>query len=199
MKKKNLSFILLFLIALLFFSATFQSSSSKIYKVDSIKSKIYWKCDNHNGIFPLDSGKVILNKGMQEGIFYINLSQIQVLDLDSAHYETAKLILENTLKNEFFEVEKYPLTYFHLQKVEPQGNKFLLEGDLFMHGENVCIKFSGNLNRKHGKWHLTTDTIIIDRTDWGIYRLSPQRPYPDDEHGWTVSDTVKIFADIWFH
>jgi len=46
---------------------------------------------------------------------------------------------------------------------------------------------------------LESETFKIDRTDWGIYRLSPKRPYPDDEHGWTVPDTVEITVKLRFH
>ena len=178
-------------------------ASLRIIEVDTGKSDIFWKCDKHNGFFPLDSGKVWVDRHnrLQKGIFYINIKDLQVLDLDSANYKTAKAILENTLKNEFFEVDKYPLSYFKMEEVMPAGNDWMMEGDLFMHGTAVCIRFEGryDFTPDAPEWFLESETFKIDRTDWGIYRLSPKRPYPDDEHGWTVPDTVEITVKLRFH
>jgi len=192
-------FLFLIAAAMLFYGA---SNHYTLLEVDTGKSEILWKCDKHNGFFPLDSGYVYIdeNNVLQKGKFYIGINDLQVLDLDSADYKTAKMILENTLKNEFFEVKKYPLAYFDLQKVIPEGERYLLEGDLHMHGTDVCIRFYATYHLDpQADMHLTSETFKIDRTDWGIYRLSPQRPYPDDAHGWTVPDTVEIKVKLKFH
>jgi hypothetical protein len=65
-----------------------------------------------------------------------------------------------------------------------------------MHGQTVCISFPAKVDASRNEIKLTSDRFYIDRTDWGIYRLSPQRPYPDDDHGWTVPDTVAIKVDV---
>jgi hypothetical protein len=175
---------------------------TKLIKVDTGKSEIYWKCDKHFGFFPLDSGQVVVEgEIIRDGMFYIGVKDIYVADLDSSHYATAKMILENTLKNEFLEVEKYPENYFHLIEAVPEENgKYLVEGDLNLHGNEVCVKFSAGLKKdKDGIMELESEKFKIDRTDWGIYRLSPKNPYPDDEHGWTVPDTVEIQVKLKFH
>jgi len=173
---------------------------TRTLRPDTGESEILWKCDKHYGFFPLDSGYVHVdeNGNLLDGMFYINIKDLTVTDLDSSHYETAKIILENTLKNEFFEVDKYPLSYFKLERVIPDGDGYIMEGDLFMHGTEVCVRFKGNYDFKKD-FTLTSETFKIDRTDWGIYRLSPQRPYPDDDHGWTVPDTVEITVKLKFH
>ena len=164
------------------------------FKVDTGKSEIHWKCDKHNGYVPLKSGTLTIdNQGNIKGIFYLDLSLLQVKDLDTDEYRTAKAILENTLKNEFFEIDKYPDAYFRLEDAQYiKDDTYRFTGDLTMHGISVCISFPGHLYFKNKKLYLESGKFFIDRTDWGIYRLSPKHPYPDDEHGWTVKDTVEI-------
>jgi polyisoprenoid-binding protein YceI len=43
--------------------------------------------------------------------------------LDSSNYQTAKMILENTLKNEFFEADKFPLAYFEISGYKNESGK----------------------------------------------------------------------------
>ncbi len=190
--------ILFMLTALMMWS--FQQSGISETKTKIISGKIYWKCDKHFGYIPLDSVIIKSNEyDISEAFFYINIRQLTVSDLDSAQFSTAKMILENTLKNEFFEVDSFPLAYFHLQEIHPsQNNKYpyRLKGDMHMHGQTVCIEFPAILSNESGILRIESDVFKIDRTDWGIYRLSPKRPYPDDEHGWTVPDTVEIHMEI---
>ncbi len=165
-----------------------------VFKVDTGKSEIYWKCDKHHGYVPLKSGRLTIDdQGNITGIFYLDLSLLQVKDLDTDEYRTAKGILENTLKNEFFEIDKYPDAYFRLKDVQYiQDDTYRFTGDLTMHGITVCVSFKGKLYFKKGHLYLDSEKFVIDRTAWGIYRLSPKHPYPDDEHGWTVKDSVDI-------
>jgi len=43
---------------------------------------------------------------------------------------------------------------------------------------------------------LKSEKFTIDRTDWGVYRMSPKRPYQDDENGWTVPDEIELHLEI---
>ncbi len=188
MKKIRLIFPLL-IVSLLWA----QSNLSTRYVLDTKNSSIYWKCDKHYGFFKLDSGYVEVHNGrIKEGKFFVNIPSLTAADLDETHYETAKMILENTLKNEFFEVEKYPGAYFQWMETAREGNTYSVTGEMFMHGQTVCLAFPVSVKMQNSGLEIVSDTFQIDRTDWGIYRLSPQRPYPDDEHGWTVPDTVDI-------
>ncbi len=168
------------------------------YRLDTGKSEVYWKCDKHNGILPFKKGFLHIRKnGDITGKFDFDLSLFEVKDLDSAKYGTAKMILENTLKNEFFEIEKYPQAVFWLYDARPINDSiFRITGDLFFHGITNCVEFDGKLDYRQGVLHLKSKPFYIDRTDWGVYRLSPSLPVADDENGWTVTDSVRIRVDL---
>lgn len=171
------------------------------YKLDTGKSEVYWKCDKHNGILPFKDGYLQVERdGWIHGHFDFDLQLFEVKDLDSKQYGTAKTILENTLKNEFFEIDKYPDAYYDLYDAYPDSTgKWHFTGDLTFHGITNCVQFTGKLFKDREYYRLESDPFYIDRTDWGVYRLSPSHPYPDDEHGWTVTDSVLIRVDLWLY
>ena len=193
MMKKVLIVILIWISSFNIFGQDYQ-----FFRVDTINSKIFWKCDKHNGIIKLNDGGFITEKNeIIAGLFLINLNSLEDSDLNNQQYGTAKLILENTLKNEFLEIKKYPNAYFKLEKIKQlKNNRYTIKGDFTLHGITNCIEFSATINFEGDKIHLISEKFSIDRTEWGIYRMSPKRPYSDDENGWTVSDTVEIQIDL---
>jgi len=168
------------------------------YRLDTLHSKIFWRCDKHKGTLKLmEGGLVVDNDSIVAGKFIIDMHKIKDSDMSTKQYGTAVLILENTLKNEFFEVEKYPLAVFDLQEIKHlQGKEYELTGDFTLHGHTVCIRFKAMINLGKETIKLKSEKFTIDRTDWGIYRMSPKRPYQDDENGWTVPDEVDIQIDL---
>jgi len=168
------------------------------YRVDTLNSKIYWKCDKHNGLLKLrDGGFVLKNDSIVAGKFILDMRTIKDLDMDPKQYGTAVLILENTLKNEFFEVKKYPFAVFDLQEIKHlQAGQYELTGDFTLHGNTVCVTFKATIDFSGDTISLKSEKFDLDRTDWGIYRMSPKRPYSDDDNGWTVSDKLSIQLEL---
>ncbi len=168
------------------------------YAVDTVKSKINWKCDKHYGTFKLEKGGFVTYKNkIIDGLFFINLRSLKVLDMDPKTYGTAVLILENTLKNEFLEVDKYPYSYFRIEEIHPVDKEwYQVTGDFTLHGITNCISFKAKIEFKDNIIHFVSEPFIIDRSEWGVYRMSPTRFYPDDENNWTVPDEVEIKVDI---
>ena len=168
------------------------------FRLDTLHSKIYWRCDKHKGTVKfLDGGLVLEKDAVLAGKFIIDVRTLKDSDMSTKKYGTAVLILENTLKNEFLEVEKYPLAVFDLQEVKHlQGNEYELTGDLTLHGTTICLSFKATVDFESDVIKLKSEKFTIDRTDWGIYRMSPKRPYSDDENGWTVPDKVEIKIDL---
>jgi len=186
---------------LLLFLLVFQAKSQDLafYRVDTIQSKVLWQCDKHNGFFKLKTGGFVVDKNKQvlAGRFVINISSFASLDLNSKKYATAKMIFENTIKNEFFEVEHFPIAFFDLQEIKLlSDHEYVLTGDLTLHGITNCISFKAKITIDDKLLQMTSETFTIDRTDWGIYRMSPKRPYSDDDNDWTVPDKVNLKIEV---
>jgi len=62
-----------------------------------------------------------------------------------------------------------------------QANEYKLTGDFNLHGNTICINFVATIDFEEEPIKLKSEKFIIDRTDWGVYRMSPKRPYSDDE------------------
>ncbi len=175
-----------------------QIESFYFFQADSLSSEILWKCDKHSGKINLDRGGFVLENGrIVGGLFYIDMTSLKDLDMSAKEYGTAVMILENTLKNEFFEVEKYPEAVFEIQEiVETEAGKYKITGDFTLHGISICLSFETGVKISSGILSVNSEKILLDRTDWGVYRLSPQRPYADDKNGWTVPDEIEIQINI---
>jgi len=190
--------ILFTVLVLILFSAQAQSDLL-FYRVDTLSSKIFWKCDKHDGTIKLKDGGFVTDTKQQilGGKFIIDMHSIKDLDMDPKQFGTAVLIFENTLKNEFFGADKYPYALFDLQQIKHlTGNTYELTGDFTLHGITNCIQFKADITFKGNVLKMKSERFAIDRTDWGIYRMSPKRPYPDDENGWTVPDKIEIQIDL---
>jgi polyisoprenoid-binding protein YceI len=194
-KLKTLLFAFLFWQALTLLS---QQTDFHFYAADTLHSKIYWKCDKHKGTFKLKKGGFVTYKGkIVDGLFFIDLHSMKDLDMDKKTYGTAVMILENTLKNEFLEVEKYPYSYFRLESLKHiKNNLYQVVGDFTLHGITNCIEFTAQIDYSGNKIHFVSKPFVIDRSEWGVYRMSPTRFYSDDENNWTVPDEVEIKIDI---
>ncbi len=193
---KRLTLFFLFLIMTL---ATYaQQSGLSFFKVDTLQSKVLWKCDKHNGIIKVKTGGfVVEDQQPVAGRFIIDMHSIKDLDMNPKQYGTAVLIFENTLKNEFFHADKYPYAVFELGEISKiENDLYQLTGDFTLHGITNCLSFKAHINIKDDTLYMKSEKFAIDRTDWGIYRMSPKRPYSDDENGWTVSDKIELQIDL---
>ena len=175
-----------------------QDSECSFFRLDTLQSKILWKCDKHSGSIKLVDGGFVLQKdSIETGLFYIDMHSIKDLDMSAKEYGTAVMILENTLKDEFFEDKKFPFSAFKLISIKQiENNRYQVSGDFTMHSITNCITFNAQITVENDELIMTSDSIVLDRSDWGVYRMSPQRPYSDEENGWTVPDKIEIKIEI---
>ncbi len=180
------------------FTTKAQNTELSFYRVDTLQSKILWKCDKHNGLIKLKTGGfVVENKQPVGGLFIVDMHSIKDLDMDPKQFGTAVLIFENTLKNEFFEANKYPYAIFELQTATPvKDDLYQITGDFTLHGITNCLSFKAHIKINDDRLIMISEKFAIDRTDWGIYRMSPKRPYADDENGWTVPDKIELQINL---
>ncbi len=143
-----------------------------IYSIDNEKSRIDWYCDIHNGYIKLDSGNIKMYNGeIVSGRFVICMES--VFDLDIDNYELMKVTLENTLKSvEFFNTVKFHTSDFEFDDAIVSENGYEITGELRLMNVSQCINFGSEFIFDDDSLMITSDSIIIDRTHWGITSMS---------------------------
>jgi len=151
---------------------TDNSNDTITYQIDIEKSKLNWYCDIHNGHAYLDSGYIsIYNDEIIAGRFVICMESI--IDLDIDDYELMRLTLENTLKSiEFFNTPKFHHSFFEFDYTEKSEKGYHITGELELMGIAQCINFNAVFEFDDNNLIITSDSIIIDRTHWGITSMS---------------------------
>ncbi len=177
-------------------NSNIQSKDFNTYVLDTAKSKIHWNC-THFGKMKFNEGYIIIKDNEPDKVnLSIDMTSITNTDIDNKLLQGT---LENVLKSiEFFNTEKYPEAHFESHSVTKTGNNnYNFEGDFIIFENGICSKFKGTLEIDQDTLHLNTKTIIIDRTDWGIYYLSANNLYPkEEEAGFIVSDSILFDAHI---
>jgi len=171
--------IILFLLlhAVVFASENSPQSKAKtndtvVYQIDTDSSYLHWYCDLHNGHIFLDSGYIsMINNELVSGRFVICMESIVDLDIDN--YELMRITLENTLKSiEFFNTPLFHHSYFEFDQCEKSDKGYTITGELELMGVAQCIDFDSKFELNNNDLTITSDSIIINRTHWGITSMS---------------------------
>ena len=191
-----------FVLLLLFLGKPIEmySQKSPIYVLDTTSSKLFWKCDIHNGFIKLKSGQVTLSDGeIHSGNIVADMTSIQDLDID---YDLMRQTLENILKStEFFDVKNFPESFFSLDRSEKiEDHKYHIDGDLTILGGDVCVSFEINISQLSKDHILIKSNVFeVDRTKYGI-RLYSSR-YPNDKDNpqeFVVPDEMLLNVELYF-
>lgn len=161
------------------------------YKVNTETSKISWigtkPGGQHNGIVNISEGTVIMKNGeLAGGSFVIDLNSIVNLDLESEAWN--KKLIDHLKSEDFFYVEKYPLSTFTITHIEKQeSDNYKITGNLNLRGITREITFTANVVVEDGTVKAATPVIVLDRTQWKIETMSKsivadlKDNYVDDE------------------
>jgi polyisoprenoid-binding protein YceI len=141
------------------------------YEVDRSESRIKWNgrkvAGQHYGTIELKSGNLIVKEGIiHSGIFEMDMNSIVNEDLKN---EAINKKLVNHLKSDdFFSVDKYPVSTLVLTEVKPANAiEYLFKGDLTIKGITNPVTFKAIVTNSNDK--LTAKgTIEIDRTLYDI-------------------------------
>lgn len=144
------------------------------YKVDTKLSKIEWFAEKvtgkHTGTIIISSGDVNNNHGQLGGKFTIDMTTINVTDLQG----DKKGKLEGHLNSEdFFNVSKFPVSTFEITSVVPKTGvvagepNFLLSGKLTIKGITNAVSFPA-LIKFDGTQMLTKAEVKVDRSKFDI-------------------------------
>ncbi|MBW7846551.1 MAG: YceI family protein [Bacteroidales bacterium] len=165
------------------------------YQVDTQKSLLHWRCDQHYGTVPFEKGYFSLTNGqMEEGSFLLKMDSLKDADID---YKLMRDVLENILRSkDFFNTANYPFASFEIYSSSfNHHGKGYIQGDLTLRDVTKCISFGAAItHNKGGNIHIQTDSIRIDRTNWGIFSLSPNHVH--SEESFIVSDTIVISLSV---
>ncbi|HOI32302.1 MAG TPA: YceI family protein, partial [Bacteroidales bacterium] len=73
-------------------------------------------------------------------------------------------------------------------------DSLLLRGDLTLRNIPACIQFQTFLRVDENMLEAKTDSITLDRTDWGIFAMSKNHSTGDQSY--IVSDTIYIQINL---
>ncbi len=167
------------------------------YILDTAQSKIHWNCA-HFGLMKFKKGIIILDKDENpiKANFTIDMMSIINTDIDNKLLQGT---LQNVLKSiEIFNTKEYPESHFESHSfVKISDNNYKIMGDFIIFDTGICYDFEGTIELKNDSLYFNTKTIIIDRTDWGIFYGSAKNPWPkEEEEGFVVTDTIFLDAHI---
>ena len=137
------------------------------------ESEIMWKgykpTGSHYGSVQLKEGFfAVKDNQLTGGKFVVDMTTIEDLDMPKDDPYNQKLV-SHLKSDDFFYVEKFPVATFEITSVKPdEGNKFLIEGNLAIRDSVKSITFPAQVTIKDNELNFVSDTIKIDRTEFGI-------------------------------
>lgn len=137
-----------------------------VYVVDAAASQVNWLgkkvTGQHNGKIKIKSGKLdVAGDSIKGGSFELDMTSITVEDLKDP--ETAGKLIGHLKSDDFFGVEKFPVSTFKITSVKGKE----ITGDLTIKGVTKPISFASDVTIKDGV--LTAKASIpVDRTVWDL-------------------------------
>ncbi len=185
------------------------SASGSEYAINMEESEVHWRgkkpTGEHYGVVGLQDGYLMYEDGqITGGNFVIDMGSIQVDDLEDPEMNQK---LTGHLKSEdFFEVETYPTATFEITNVEPAGDvsaeglddgfepDVKITGNLTMKDSTKSVSFYATLDEVGDQIDATTNTFIIDRSDWNVRYGS--RTFFDDLQDQFIYDDIALKIDL---
>ena len=148
--------------------------SADILTLNTDESYIEWLGSkpgkDHSGKLYFESGEIRGDKAqgtIQGGTFIIDMNSLSNDDLTGE----MKTNLEDHLKGEdFFHVDKYPTGCFEIASAvaNKEENSYKITGNLSIKDVTLSISFNALITEAGGIYQAESETIILDRTKWGI-------------------------------
>jgi polyisoprenoid-binding protein YceI len=127
------------------------------------------------------------------------LASTVTADVDLSSVNTGNETRDNHVRSEdFFHVEKYPTMSFRSTGVRPDGENFLLDGDLTLRGVTKPVTFRLEVNgfgpdAYGGTRAGFSATTEINRNDWGV---SFNGAIPGSDNAVVLSEKVTVNLEI---
>ncbi|GET32775.1 lipid-binding protein [Prolixibacter bellariivorans] len=141
------------------------------YQVNKDASTIKWTgkkvAGSHHGTIAFKEGNLdVKDNQLTGGSLVVDMATIKDLDLTDPEWN--QKLIGHLRSDDFFGVEKYPVSRLVINKVESKGgNLYHLTGDLTIKGITKPVEFDSNISVTGNKLE-ATGTIPVDRTKYGI-------------------------------
>ena len=141
------------------------------FQVNKDESSIKWTgkkvTGSHHGTIAIKSGNLeVKNHQLAGGNLVVDMTSIKDLDLTDPEWN--KKLIGHLSSDDFFGVEKYPVSRLVIKKVEPKGDSlYHISGDLTIKGITQPVEFDSNISISGNKLE-ASGTVPVDRTKYGI-------------------------------
>lgn len=178
------------------------SNEAVAYTVDTDLSSIAWvgskPTEDHTGNISLQSGTVMVKgETVESGTFIIDMTSIEVTDLEGESAAKLKAHLEGTVpavQTDFFNTPKYPTASFTVTGLSTKDDKTMLSGNLTLKDVTKNVTFPVNVSYDDNIMMLTSEQFTIDRTDWGIQYGSQK--FSDKILDSAIGDDIKLTVNL---
>lgn len=180
------------------------SEMAVTYNVDVEQSKINWvgskPAGEHNGQVSLSEGNLkVENESLVGGNIVIDMTSIDVQDLegdDKKKLEDHLMGYSNGKEDHFFNANKYPEAKFEITGMEEKEGQTMLSGNLTLKetSKNITFPVSVSMNDSDNSVMLTSEEVVLDRTEWGIKFMS--KSFIENLGDNFVNDDMKISFDL---
>jgi len=152
------------LLTAIILSTAFSMAQEKV--IDTKNSTIEWRAKKvtgeHYGNITIKSGLLHMNNHkLTGGELTVDMNTISCVDIKNKDYNHK--LIKHLESEDFFGVEKHPLSTLKLNSVKQSGNKYDVKGHLTIKGKTHPIQFTATKNN-----HTYTGQITVDRTLYDV-------------------------------
>jgi polyisoprenoid-binding protein YceI len=167
---KNILFALAALALPLTSFAVQKEAKAETFKVNTIDSVAKWEGKkiggSHHGELRIKSGELSVEKGALTG-GHVEIDMPSLKDVDLSDAETNAKLVNHLKSNDFFSVEKNPVSSLKITKVEKKGDKTMITGDLTIKGITHPVTFPADVKLEKSKLKAKGE-MTVDRTLYDI-------------------------------
>lgn len=146
-------------------------AKKEVYKIDNQKSSIEWLAKKvtgqHTGTIKLSSGQLEANgNALKSGSFSIDMNTIVCSDLQGEYNQK---LIGHLRSDDFFSVEKNPVSKFDITKVTAAGtDRVNITGNLTIKGITQPITFPASVKKQDNAIVAVAKNVKVDRTKYDI-------------------------------
>ncbi|MGB5944110.1 MAG: YceI family protein [Leeuwenhoekiella sp.] len=151
------------------------AETASSFMVQPNASMIEWSgskpTGKHNGTVQLESGVIKVMDSTLSGTFLIDMTTIDVEDLEGDQKASLEAHLKGTTEGKedhFFNVENYPDAAFEITGVTKKEGKTMVSGNLTIKDQKKNIEFPATYEVNGDTMTFTSEPFTIDRTNWNV-------------------------------